>query len=160
MALERLRLVDFSDRELLLILNDVTDAEGWGTAVDMVVHMDFAPSVEHPQRYVGSRLGWLYRYGAVEREHMYDEHNNPRFTKAGKPRFSQRWRLTPIGAAVAMGRLKAAQQRTLEGLADDQLLVAMREITRLYRQAPGTAAALVKREWTYGSAPERNSNGG
>lgn len=155
MPLESLRLVDFSDREILLILRDVADDEGWATAADMAVHIDLRK--EHPQRFVGARLGWLFRYGAVEREHMWDEQGNALTTTTGKPRYTQRWRLTPAGEALAVGALKAAQQRALEGLSDAQLLVAMRELTKRYQQAPDTAAALVKREWTYGSAPERHN---
>jgi hypothetical protein len=157
--LESLRITDFSDREVLLILNDVADGEGWASAKDMVERFGFAQRLDRPHRFVAQRLSWLGRYGALEREHEWDEQGRPKLTRSGKLKYTQRWRMTPAGRALAMGKLRTGQQRALEGLTDEQLLVALREVTRHVQRAGETAAVLARREWRYGSAPERSMNG-
>lgn len=158
-ALRSMRNVDLSDRELLLRLLDIADDDGWTTAKDLASALNLQR--EQPHRFVSSRLGWLARadYGAVEREYVYDVHGNVVRTAAGKPRTTQRWRLTPIGQALAVGRLRAGERRAFEELEDEQLLVAMRVLTQRLREAPTTPQKLAKREWRYGTAPERSNNG-
>jgi hypothetical protein len=159
-ALRSLRNVDLSDRELMLRVLDIADADGWTTSKDLAAALNLQR--EYPHRYVSARLGWLARrgYGAVERELARDPGTgNVLRTAAGKLRTTQRWRLTPTGEALARGNLRAAERRALEGLSEDQLLVAMRVVTQRLRGASTTPLQLAKREWRYGMAPERDTNG-
>src|SRR4051812_28872093 len=109
MALERLTIEDYSDREFLLVLADVADHDGWATSEDMAVRLDLANKAT-----ASSRLSWLKRWGAVEKEHERDENGVLRYYADGKPRYTQRWRLTPAGAALAQGAIKKGQQATLD----------------------------------------------
>jgi hypothetical protein len=155
--LESLRLIDFSDRELLLLLNDVADNDGWGTSVEVASKLNL--NVEHPNRHVSSRFSWLVRFGALEREHLSDEYGNLLFTRGGRPKYGQRWRLTTAGRTLALGKLTSAERARLEGLSADRLLVYTRGLTRRYRTAGDAAGALMGREWRYGTHPLRALNG-
>jgi hypothetical protein len=148
--MKSLKLEDFSDRELLLIIHDVRDAEGWSTAKDVAERID----IEHPRPWVpvASRLGWLRRFGATEREFMWDEFGNPMYTAKGEIRYTQRWRLTEAGLAVAHGNINSRQQEQLERFKDDQLLLVTRWLAERQRNGDGVAAALVRREWKHGLA--------
>ena len=158
MALESLRVVDFSDRELLLILNDVADGDGWAYAQDMAnrINLDH----EHPNRSVASRLSWLVRFGAVEREHLSDEHGNLMWTRSGRPKYGQRWRLTPIGRTYALATLTKAERSRLAAVDGDKMLLVTKWLAEQYRQSPDAGASLMKREWTYGTSPLRALDNG
>lgn len=149
MALDHLRLQDLSDREVLLIVMDVADADGWAWAYDVGGQIGLVE--EHRRRGAAQRLSWMVRYGAVEREHLADEHGNLRYINddTGRPKYGQRWRLTELGEEIAMGQLRAPQQRALDGLADDaQLLLAVRHVATHARHSR-SAAKLLEREWRH-----------
>lgn len=141
MALEHLRLEDFSDREFLLIVADITEAhDGWADSQEIADRLDLTK-----RRFASSRLSWLARWGAVEREHARDEGGNLRWHRDGKPMHTQRWRLTTTGWAIASGSLRKGTETALEKLGDDQMLLLTRWVAR--RQMGATAAKLVQREW-------------
>jgi hypothetical protein len=141
-----LTLLDLSDRELLLVLRDVSDGQGWATALDIAAQLDV---IEH--RSVSVRLSWLRRYGAVEREMERDASGNIRTTRAGKTVYTQRWALTGVGLAMATGKLRAAQERAFEGLDDGQMLMATRWLTRRVQASAPTVAKLMDREYRHGT---------
>jgi hypothetical protein len=149
MALEHLTIDDYSDREFLLVLADVADADGWATSEDMAQQLDLANKAT-----ASSRLSWLKRWGAVEKEHERDEHGTLRYYADGKPRYTQRWKMTDAGRAVAYGALKKGQERTLEGIGDEQLLAVTRWLSDRTR-TEGVSARLSQREWRYGHAKGR-----
>jgi hypothetical protein len=141
MALDHLRLGDLSDREILLTLMDVADHDGYADARDIA--MQLAMIGDHPHRAVASRLSWLRRYGAVDRE---EEPHKPE--DGGPP--VRRWRLTQIGEAIATGSLKRAQERALEEVGDDQLVLLTRLIAERARASgSATSAKLAEREWKH-----------
>jgi hypothetical protein len=147
--LDHLRLGDLSDREILLVLDDVADDEGYANAHDIAAQL--AMIGDHPNRSVSVRLSWLARYGAVERELLWDEHGNPLFVgNSTEQRRGQRWRMTPIGEALATGSLKRAQERALDELTDEQLLLATRVIAERARSSRNaTSGKLAEREWKH-----------
>src|SRR3954462_14187160 len=99
MAIDSVRIEDYSDREFLLIVADVAeDEDGWADSEQVAVRMDLST-----RRLASSRLSGLRRYGAVEREPVRDEHGNIRYHRNGKPMHTQRWRLTAAGEALAFG---------------------------------------------------------
>jgi hypothetical protein len=152
MPVDRLRIEDFSDREFLLILVDVADADGWSDSEHVRERMDLAE-----RRIASSRLSWLRRYGAVEREHARDETGNLRYHRNGKLMFTQRWRLTKLGEAWAYGRLRKREETALAGMGEEQLPLVTRWLAERTRGETG-AAKLVQREWRYGHA-HRNGSG-
>jgi hypothetical protein len=149
MALERLTIDDYSDREFLLVLVDVADGDGWATSLDIADRLDLAHKA-----IASSRLSWLRRWGAVEREHERDEAGNLRYHRDGRAMHTQRWRLTDAGRALAVGSLKKGQESTLAKIGDEQLLVVTRWLSERTRST-GVSAKLAQREWRYGHAKGR-----
>lgn len=146
MPRESLTIDDFSDREFLLIVVDAYDADGWADSQEVADRLDLVN-----RRFASSRLSWLARFGAVEREHRRDATGNLRWRKNGQPMWTQRWRLTAAGEALALGRLRKGDETALARLKDDQLLLVTRWLTQR-SGADGTTAKLVQREWRHGHA--------
>lgn len=146
MPREHLTLLDYSDREFLLLLTDVADEDGYADSLALADRLDLAE-----RRSAAQRLSWLARWGAVEREHARDHAGNIKYHRDGRIMHTQRWRLTDIGHAIAVGKLKAGQQRSLDGLRDDQLIEVTRWLTSRTRGDSGaTVGKLALREWKYG----------
>jgi hypothetical protein len=142
MALEHLRLEDYSDRELLLVLVDVADSAGWADPRDVADRLGMGG--DHPHRMVASRLAWLKRYGAVMME-PDDEHAQRPRDSDGKRPTARRWGLTTIGNALAQGTMRKATETALERVGDDQMLVLTRWLAR--RPSNAVVANLARREW-------------
>jgi hypothetical protein len=159
-VLSTLKLEDYSDRELLLIIDDLAGEDGWVFAVDVGERLGMAE--EHRKRAPATRLSWLVRYGAVEREHLADEYGNLRYIRGdpGRPKYGQRWRLTERGRQIALGKLSAAQERALGAINEDALVLATRAIAqRGLESGNDTLETLVKREWRFTTSPLRALNG-
>lgn len=154
MALSHLRLEDLSDREVLLLMLDLADGEGYVDPMDLADRLDIVG--DHPRRVVTSRLAWLKRWGAVEKEFATDEHGNVLRHRSGEKRTTQRYRLTAIGWDMASGQLRAAQEKALAGMDDGQMLLVTQWLTRRARESGTTVATLVRREWTYRTMYSRN----
>lgn len=105
---------------------------------------------DDPHRSVAVRLSWLVRYGAVEREHERDATGNLRYRRNGKPFHTQRWGLTPLGLAMAVGKLTKAQERSLEGLNEGSLLMATRFLSRKIASSDEHSGKLFQREYRHG----------
>lgn len=147
---------DYSDRELLLILADVRDEEGWASSQEVANRLGM--SLDHPRRSVQVRFSWLVRYGVLEREHLRDTGGQLMYTRGGKPKYGQRWRLTEAGEVVALGRLPVRRQELLDALPEGQLVVAVRSLAQRSRQDP-VAERMVSREWRYSMSSRRNGGG-
>lgn len=148
--LESLNIVDLSDREVLLMLRDVADADGWAYAYDVGERLGIVE--EHRRRASANRLSWMTRFGAVEREHLQDADGRYRYVNddPDRPKYGQRWRLTVIGEAIASGKLRAAQERAVEELGEAELVLITRLVAERARGATNaTAAKLVEREWKH-----------
>lgn len=136
--LASLRIVDFSDRELLHIVNDLTK-DGWADSREVAEELGI--DAQHPAQCVGQRFGWLAKYHCIEK-HKDEAH---------------KWRLTDFGESIMRGSLSKAAQRQLEGLDEGQLLLATRYVTSRYQglaassNGGGSAAWLLRREWTHGT---------
>lgn len=149
---ESLRVVDVSDREVLWWLHDAADPDGWASSKEIVVSTGKGMWAEpdHAHKIVSGRLSWLMRYGAVQREHL-EKDGRPMFTKAGKPKYGQRWRLLPTGEQWMRGRLPKPVERALEGADIGTLGVALRVLHEQYGTNNDTVKALLRREWTFGT---------
>jgi len=136
--LHALTVYDYSDRELLLIIMEICEAND-GYADSTQIAEALGVRSEHPKQSVGSRLAVLRRIGAVMKD--------PEAPKSA----NSRWAVTPIGEAVARGRLRATTERTLESMDEGQLLLLTRVLTKRYRGANQTASQLLRREWMTGT---------
>jgi len=149
-GLTSLRLLDLSDRELLLVLRDVADGVGWATAVDIAERLGVQG--DHPHRSVAVRLSWLKRYGAVEREHERDPHTGALlYTRGDKPVYTQRWKMTDIGLQMATGKLTKTQEAAFDRLKDGQMLMTMRWLSQRVVASDPTVGKLMDREYRYGT---------
>lgn len=147
---------DYSDRELMLIIDDAAQQmqDEWVFAHQVHDRLNLE-WVE--LRSVSVRLSWLVRYGAVEREHLRDQHGNLLYTRAGNVRLGQRWRLTGTGKALAKGTLTAAQRRAFEGITEEQLLVVAREVANKQRRTTNQVVSdLTRREWRFSTSALRD----
>jgi hypothetical protein len=146
-GLTSLTLLDLSDRELLLVMRDVADGQGWASAVDIADQLGL--QTDKPHRSVAVRLSWLKRYGAVEREHERDDHGKLLY-RGDKPVYTQRWKMTPIGLQLATGKLTKTQQNTLDRLQDGSMLMTMRWLSQRVVGSDPTVGKLMDREYRYG----------
>lgn len=150
-TVEHLTIDDLSDREFLLVLEDVADGDGYAESDVIAAQLNLAK-----RAIASSRLSWLARWGAVEREAERDEHGNIRTFRDGRTRYTQRWRLTDAGHALAHGALKTRQREALERIDEQQMLELTRYVTTRARSSSATAAKLISREWRYGTSAKRN----
>jgi hypothetical protein len=135
MPLESLRLTDYSDREVLLVLMDVADddVDGWAYAYDVGKRLGITE--EHARRAAANRLSWMVRYGAVEREHLRDIDGVYRYVNddPDRPKY---------------GQLRKRDEQALERLQDEHMIVVTRWMQeRAHRDGNATMAKLVDREW-------------
>ena len=136
--LTSLRIVDYTDRELLHILNDVANEEGWASSEDLAKAIGIKPRGDDPRgprRCVAMRFAWMARYGWVRRD--------PSNTM---------WCLTKDGEDLMSGQLRPALQQSLKEMRAADRVLLMREMTNAYRNAPKSAAAMYRREWVHGTA--------
>ena len=151
--LERLRIVDLSDREFLLVMHDLADEEGWTDSLAVAQQL---LGKDANRRLAAGRLSWLQRWGVVERQYERDEAGNIRYSAQGLPRWAQRWRLTKEGEAFALGKLTAATERTVGSLRDETLVALTAALTERARRTGFVGRKLMEREWRFGTARERN----
>jgi hypothetical protein len=132
-----LKLEDFSDRELLWALEESADPDGFVSSSDLAGALGMS-SLENPTRNVAVRLGWLKRYGIVER---HDD--------------GVRWGLTSAGAALLNARLDAAEAKALDGLDPDKLLVVMQRVGHTMAYAGKEAATMAQRDFRNAQATRK-----
>jgi hypothetical protein len=63
---------------------------------------------------------------------------------------TQRWRLTAIGADMATGKLRKAQESALAGARDAEVMMLARTLAQRQRQLPFAVGKLMTREWKWG----------
>jgi hypothetical protein len=114
-----MRLADFSDRELLLIVGDLQgNSNGWASTRDVAVKVGM--DNVHGLRCVGSRLSYLRRIGVLE-DRTADAPQRSRY---------KLWGLSDMGASLAKGALTAAESRNLAKLTPEKLVLITQEIAR------------------------------
>lgn len=132
MAIHSLRLEEFSDRDILFLIAESADEEGWVSTTILTRELDL--DHERPTQCVGARLAWLRKYGAI-RLRAY--------------RGESQWQLTDIGYALMRGDLLFKEQRILESMSEGQMLALMRYTARRAMQSSETTRHLVRREFRH-----------
>lgn len=137
---ENLTLAAYSDRELLGVIADLADNDGWVETAHLATRA-FGAGIQsepkrqaHAHRCVGIRLGWMRRYGVVERDKSAPG----------------RWRLSSAGEDFLSGRLRAAQSRAVTEADDGQMLHLATTMAERYYAAGPTAATMMRRAWQHG----------
>jgi hypothetical protein len=140
-----------SDAELLAIVDDVADENGWATTFAIRYQLGEDPWTPRGKGQgrttgVGIRLAWLRRYGWLEKggASVKVESEEPEYGW----RWSQSWRLTAMGHALLdHPELSRAVEKALDGLNPAQRLRMVRELGEAgYATAPEVQAAM-RRQW-------------
>lgn len=135
-----LRLEDFSDRELLALVADHEDSEGWADSLHVAQAIWPKYGTEEPERArasVARRFSWLRRWGVMEKGD------------------SGLWRLTRDGRLLAEGRLSEGQRRSVTDLDDEQLMSLGYAMADRYQEAGETPAILFRRAMQFATYRRR-----
>lgn len=127
-----LRLADFSDRELLALVADHEDSEGWADSLTVAEAIWPRYASEEPQAArasVARRFSWMRRWGVMEWDAK----------QIGK------WRLTDEGRLMVAGRLSAKQEEALLELGDEHLMSLGYLMSDRYQRAGDVSAVLLRR---------------
>lgn len=143
--LTHLTLLDVSDRELLLLVRDHANPGGYVFAGQISAVLDIGG--ERPGRVVASRFSWLKRLGALERASKTDPYGTDEETgQLG-------WRLTDLGLAIAIGKLKKATEQSLDGMDPGALILLTRWLGG--RVSQNGVGRFVDREYRFGRGGRR-----
>lgn len=115
MALNDVRNDTITDRELLYILNDVADEEGYATTEEIAERLGLTAKNKNPNTNVGVRLGYMRRIGLLIRDRVVE--TDP---EVGRKSFWA-WKLTEAGEGFMSGRLSNPQRAVVESLKEAQL---------------------------------------
>lgn len=118
-------LYDFRDLDLMLRIAEQGGVETEDLAKALGFGNDLSP--------VGTRLGWMARFGMLERD-------DKGF-----------WDLTSGGVRVVKAKLRAAEASALSALPDEAMIEAMAYITSRYHQRDPMLATMLRREFAYGT---------
>jgi len=134
-----LKLSDYSDRELMIIVDEVADENGgWGSSLDIAKALGM--TAETRTNSVGSRLAALRRFGAVDKRHDVSP---------------SEWSLTPIGKTLAFGQPSQARLNLVDSSTPADLLLLTRTLAVRGHTQPEVTRKLVRREWVRSSGLAR-----
>lgn len=147
--LRDMTLWGISDAELLAVVDDLADEQGWATTFAVRLQLGEDPWLprkgEGKTSGVGMRLAWLRRYGWVERgPNVKIESDEAEYGW----RWSTSWRLTPVGHALLDDPdLRPTVEAALAKLNPAQRLRVTREMAESgHTSAPEIRTAL-RRQW-------------
>lgn len=146
-GLTRLRNIDFTDRELLFIMDEVADENGLVHPEDVAdrLGIEDTDGKRTPAGTVSNRLSWMRRYGLTDRV-LPQQIGLPKSERA-------RYIITSAGRALMGGRITSAMLKELEKGDPGTELLLMREVSRrAYVNGSVTTAAAVRREWMHNAA--------
>lgn len=139
---QTLKLGDYSDKELLFLVRDHEDDEGWADSLQVAQTIWPRYAAENPQgatQSVAIRFAWMKRWGVMERHE----------------KLPRKWRLSDDGRALVEGKLTGGQERQIVGLSDEKLMSLGYSISDRYQQAGDIAATLLRRSFQFAEARRR-----
>lgn len=132
--LNGLSLWDYSDRELLMLVNEqAAGHEGGYVSSEVMAKVLGIKAHSYPARCVGSRLAALKKFGVVERDPN---------TKS-----QARWRLTTIGKKVTYGGASNGVAAKLKKAKIEDVIELTRALSIRQAGAPEAARHMMRREW-------------
>jgi hypothetical protein len=118
-----------SDTELLAIVDDLADENGWTTTLSVRLQLGEREDTKHSG--VGGRLAWMRRYGWLEKGEASD------------------WRLTAMGRAIIDGgHLSKTLETALDRANAAQRVRMTRELAEGGHSSPSEIRAALRRQWT------------
>lgn len=132
-----LTLWGISDAELLAIIDDVADENGWALTSDIRLQLgENLDRVPGQRSGAGPRLSWMRRYGWLESEGK------------GTKKEPKRWRLTAVGNALLDNpKLTAQFERTFVSLNPAQRLALTRELGEGAGSGAEEIRNALRRQW-------------
>jgi hypothetical protein len=129
-----------SDSELLAIVDDLADENGWTRGYDVRLQLGERPEERGRRSGVGPRLSWMVRYGWLEKgEPIKDETTGAKVAV---------WRLTAMGHALLdHPDLSRAVENALGKLNPAQRLVLTRELAETGSGSADEIRAALRRQW-------------
>ena len=121
-------LEEYSDRELVHIVHDLSDPDGWVTAQEVAIRVGLT---KKKTSNVTHRFAWMRRFGIMER------------TKDGPTR----WRLSPAGREMVQAANLNGITGVLHRLADAELVWASHVLANRFLEAKKPHATMTRREW-------------
>jgi predicted transcriptional regulator len=113
------RNADYTDQEVLHILDDVADDKGWASSEEIAQKMGIPTNKNKngqktsPAQNVGVRLGWMKRFGFVMNE-------------------GGMWKVTARGARFMDAKLTPSQKAMLEAVKKEDSLEVMNVLGRRF----------------------------
>jgi hypothetical protein len=140
-----LRNIDYTDRELLHVIESTTSNGDGALAQDVAVALGFEPDGRGRQS-VSVRLSWMVRYGYLDRVDPKEQPDG----KAGDP---VRWVITPLGRELMVGKLsKSVESQIDRASAGSQLLIMRRLARRAFFESDEGIGTAVRREYQHSEA--------
>jgi hypothetical protein len=130
------RVIDFRDTDIMSKLDQL------GTISSVELASELGASKDEGAKAIGRRLGWMRRYGMVELDPE-----------------KRVWTISPGGTRVLESRRVAAAKKAIEKLPREELVEVMAHITSVYRLGDPMLAAMLRREFQYGTAPQSRAWG-
>jgi hypothetical protein len=132
MAKPHLTVFDYKDTDLMALVESA--GESGITAADLAAEMSYNGNDAH--RAIGMRFAWMKKYGMLN----YDEKGHL-------------WTLTDGGARVMESHRVAAFTKVLKAIPEEAVIEHMAHITSVYRLGDPMIAAMLRREFQYGTNP-------
>lgn len=129
-----LRNQDYTDRELLFIVDEVSGEteSGFASSLEIATRVFGTKAEENGQRrYVGSRMAWMVKYGFCDRN----------------PEASGEYRLTQAGRELMGGRLTKTVTNALEKMSDGDRTLLLRGVAKDVFARTGPAQEFFRREY-------------
>ncbi|WP_028058279.1 hypothetical protein [Candidatus Solirubrobacter pratensis] len=127
-----LRNADYTDRELLHVVEDVTTREGWATTGEIVERLNLVG--EKPGHAVATRMSWMVRYGFCQRH----------------PDYPGQYRLTRDGRKLMRGEVPEDVQSILNRMSHgDRVMVMSLIAKKSLVKGPETSANMMRREFLH-----------
>jgi hypothetical protein len=134
-------LFGISDAELLGIIDDLGDEQGWTTTLNVRLQLGENPedSADGARSGVGPRLSWLKRYGWLEKGDPAKDEEGRRW---------QTYRLTPMGHLLLEGpKLSPTFEKQFAKLNPRQRLQLTRELAEAGSGSPEEIRTAIRRQW-------------
>lgn len=134
--MDRLTNFEMADREILHIVNDCTNGNGW--APREAIERKLRLSHPDPARCIASRFSWMIRWGWLIKEK--DE---------------AAYRVTKIGADLMRGDIDKALAATLKSLSAGERVVMIRHLGQSYQRSGRAAQIMMRRQWQHNTHRRR-----
>lgn len=133
------RVIDRSDREMLLLVKTCANSDGIATSDAIAKALGLSANGRSPRAMIGSRLSWMVRFGQLDKVGYTQKEGS-------------QWMLTGLGEDLLQGHVPTAVLRALQGRPGQKVTI-MRELAKSgYVNSTVSEGHALRREWIYGMA--------